>query len=80
MAHAASTSRDEEKVGITWLLIGLVVGIALTCFLMRVDDALTFSTRDKVLGETLRELRTGQTSIPSRSVDPRILVGGGMAD
>ena len=67
MQHDAA----EQKRGITWLMIAGPVAIALTTTLYCINNRLEDSQGEKILGETLRELRTAQTSIESHVTDSR---------
>lgn len=57
-----------------WFLIAGLVAIGLVAFLMKADNLLTFSKREQVLGQTLKELRGAQTNLPSRPTDDRQLI------
>lgn len=64
---------EEQKKGLTWLLIAGPVAIFLTFALYTADQTLTQSTGEAELGKTLRELRGAQTSLSAGAVDPRQL-------
>ena len=61
----------EQKSGMVWLSIAGPVAILLVFALYTVNNRLTESTGEKVLGDTLRELRGAQTSIQSHYSDVR---------
>ncbi len=64
--------KDEElKGGRLWFVLAGAAAIVLAVALRFIDNRLSASPREQVLGATLKELRTAQSSIPSRSTDPR---------
>lgn len=62
---------QETRAGTKWFFMAGLFAIAFSFALVKIDDSLTESKRDKILGETLHELRTAQASLPSRSQDER---------
>ncbi len=58
-----------------WLLIAGSVAVALTIFLYRVDNHLTNSDKEARLGNTLRTLRTAQSTVSAGASDERQVVG-----
>lgn len=58
-----------------WLLIAGSVAVALTIFLYRVDNHLTTSDKEARLGNTLRTLRTAQSTVSAGASDERQVVG-----
>ncbi|RMG41669.1 MAG: hypothetical protein D6719_08035 [Candidatus Dadabacteria bacterium] len=63
----------EQQAGLRWLIGAGLFAVALSVFLYRVDIGLSTSQREKVLGETLREIRTAQAALKSADPDPRQL-------
>ena len=51
------------KNSYTWLVVAGGAAIALGIFLYSVDNSLTFSNSEEVLGETLHELRSAQAEV-----------------
>ena len=64
-------NQQEQRDGMRWLFSAGAFAVVLTIFIFFTDHKLTTSTREKVLGETLIELRTAQTSLASRVTDER---------
>ncbi|MBX7137367.1 MAG: hypothetical protein K1X83_05235 [Oligoflexia bacterium] len=62
---------NELKAGMKWLWGAGLAAVLLSVALFCADEALTNSKRDQILGQTLNELRTAQTSIVSDTTDPR---------
>ena len=60
-----------------WILMAGGGAVLLSCFLAWADYTLSHSDYDRRLGETLRELRTAQSSMASGAVDSRILGASG---
>ena len=58
--------------GMRWFFIAGPIAVAFAFFLYSADEMLEHSDREKVLGETLYELRSSQTGLPSRVEDPRV--------
>ncbi len=54
-----------------WFFGAGLMAILLSIFLAMTDYKLTHSDREQVLGATLKELRTAQSSLPSRVTDER---------
>ncbi len=71
MSH--NNDEEIEKLGHRWLFFTLLIAVGFGAFLKHVDDTLTYSDREKVLGATLYELRLAQTTLDSRVTDPRQL-------
>jgi hypothetical protein len=67
MQHDAA----EQKRGMIWLCIAAPVAIAFTCTLYFVNNFLEASPTERILGETLQELRGAQTSLKSYVTDER---------
>jgi len=63
----------EAARGARWFYTAGTVAIVLAFMLFRWDEWLSNSDREKVLGETLKELRTAQASLGSDGqTDPRV--------
>jgi hypothetical protein len=62
---------QEQKDGMRWLYSAGAFAVVLSIFLFVSDHKLSTSTREKDLGNTLRELRTAQTSLTGRVTDER---------
>jgi len=60
-----------------WFFGAGLAAILLSIFLAVTDYRLSHSDREQVLGATLKELRTAQSSLPSRVTDAR--QGSGVA-
>ncbi|MFM1848944.1 MAG: hypothetical protein RL417_2418 [Pseudomonadota bacterium] len=60
-----------------WFFGAGLAAILLSIFLAVTDYRLSHSDREKVLGATLKELRTAQSTLPSRVTDSR--QGSGVA-
>lgn len=71
--HAISHDQHqvEQADGYRWFFVVGLVAVAFSVFLATVDQRLSESDGERVLGATLRELRTAQTSLPSRVTDSR---------
>lgn len=65
-------TEKQRKDSWIWLFAGGTFAICLALFLFWADRYLSTSDREQRLGETLRELRSAQVSLPG-SVDPRQL-------
>ncbi len=65
-AHA-----NEASDGYRWFFGMGLVAVCFAIFLATVDQRLSQSDRERVLGATLKELRTAQASLPSRVTDSR---------
>jgi len=65
---------QEQKSGVRWFFGAGFVAVCLCYFLYYVDNSLTFSDREDRLAETLYDLRSAQTGLPSGAVDSRLLV------
>ena len=61
----------EQQDGSKWFIGALVVAILFTAFLMKVDNHLSTSDSEKVLGREILRLRTAQTTLDSRVSDQR---------
>jgi len=66
---------QEQKSGVRWFFGAGLVAVCLSLFLYNVDNILTFSDKEERLAETLYDLRSAQTGLPTGSVDDRLLVG-----
>ncbi len=55
-----------------WFFIAGGAAICLSIFIRQVDYRLSHSTKEKVLGETLHEMRTAQIALPARVTDLRL--------
>ena len=64
-------NQKEVTGGMSWLLGAGTAAVLLLAFLIYVDHGLRHSDGEKVLGDTLRELRTAQSSLPSEVSDER---------
>ena len=64
-------SEAEQRDAIRWFIIAGLFAVALCIFLKTSDDRLTNSKREELLGQTLRDLRGAQYSLPSQVSDPR---------
>ena len=64
---------QETQGAIRWFVGAGLFAVLFSFFLYRADEGLSHSTRDKVLGETLYELRAAQTALGSGATDPRQL-------
>ncbi len=62
---------EDEKAGLRWLFVAGPLAVLLSFGLMKIDDFLSNSTREKELGRTLHELRLAQTSLSSGGSDER---------
>ena len=71
--HAVSHNHDnvEQTDGYRWFFFVGALAVAFSVFLATVDQRLSESDGERKLGETLRELRTAQSSLPSRVTDSR---------
>jgi hypothetical protein len=67
MQHDAA----EQKRGMIWLTIVGPVAIVVTIALYCTNNFLENSPTEKILGDTLRELRGAQTSVKSNFTDER---------
>ena len=67
------SNANEAHGGARWFYLVGAIAVLFSYILFRTDEALTHSPREKVLGQTLRELRTAQASLGNIStVDPRL--------
>ena len=66
-------NEKEASDGIKWMFGAGAFALALTAFLVYTDNSLIDSKREQILGETLRELRTAQTSLGTGLIDERQL-------
>ncbi len=63
---------QETKGAAKWFAFAGLAAVTFSLALYLVDQGLSHSTRERDLGQTLRELRTAQTSLASsKTVDPR---------
>ncbi len=69
-AHAEDNHAIARDAS-TWLIGAGAFGVALSVFLALADYGMSRSTGEQRLGNTLRELRTAQASLPSRVTDER---------
>lgn len=71
--HAISHDLDaaEQAGGYRWFFVVGLIAVAFSVFLATVDQRLSESKSEQVLGSTLRELRTAQASLPARVTDSR---------
>lgn len=63
---------QENNAAVGWFFGAGLVAVLLCISLYQVDEMLTHSKKEQILGETLRELRGAQFSIPSHGVDERL--------
>jgi hypothetical protein len=64
---------QEARNGTKWFYGAGLVALLLSYALFSADEMLSHSPREKILGETLKELRTAQSSLGSpKLVDPRL--------
>mgnify|MGYP006988489948 CR=1 FL=1 len=61
----------EHKDGMQWILGAGLVAELIAAFVAWSDRALSTSTGEQRLADTLRELRTAQPSLPSGNIDSR---------
>ena len=61
----------EVRDGQYWLLGAGAFAIVFSLFLQYVDHSLTTSQSEKVLGDTLYELRMAQSTVSAAATDPR---------
>jgi hypothetical protein len=72
MAHyPTAASQKEIKDGFLWLIFAGIFAIGFSYTLWSIDEMLTHSPRERVLSDTLKELRTAQSSFKSLSIDER---------
>lgn len=69
MGH--NVSHETEELGVKWLFGAGLVAVLFTCFLVCMDDLLTNSKGEIILRKKLEEIRSAQTSLPSRVTDER---------
>ena len=62
----------EQHDGVRWLLSAGAAAILIAGFVAWSDSTLSNSDREHRLGETLHELRSAQTTLPSGALDPRM--------
>ena len=65
------TTEAEIKAGYRWFFGAGVFAIILACGLYCADQRLSESKREEVLGNTLYDLRTAQSSLGTGSIDER---------
>ncbi len=70
MSSHGNTEQVQQD-GMKWFFGALLVSVAFSAWLWQMDEKLSNSTGEKVLGRTLLELRGAQTSLPSGVTDPR---------
>lgn len=64
---------QEAARGKRWAVVAGIVAIAFAGALFTVDEALSNSPRERILGNTLLELRTAQAGLSSvRPMDERL--------
>lgn len=63
---------DTQRRGRNWLLGAGGLAVLFSFFLYNVDLTLTDSPRERILGETLYELRMSQHSLPTGETDERL--------
>lgn len=71
---SSSSTADQAKIerdGYRWFFALGLVAIALSLALWTVDDVLSNSDSEQRLGQTLKELRTAQHTLPARVTDSR---------
>ncbi|MBX7143387.1 MAG: hypothetical protein K1X79_02970 [Oligoflexia bacterium] len=68
--HTQDTHKIESD-GYRWFFGMGLLAVVFCLVLKAADDGLSTSTRDKVLGQTLHELRGAQASLPGRVTDTR---------
>ncbi|MBN8549690.1 MAG: hypothetical protein J0M12_10275 [Deltaproteobacteria bacterium] len=74
MGNHAVSHNEESKVaadGYRWFFFVGILAVLFSIFLATVDKRLSESDGERKLGATLRELRTAQSSLPSRVTDTR---------
>lgn len=64
-------SEADRKSGTAWFLGAGAFALALSFFLATVDNTLSTSKREEIIGDTLRELRTAQASLGYNPPDSR---------
>lgn len=67
---------ELKKLSLRWLFVAGFAAILLAYSLYRVDNYLTYSKGEEVLGNTLRELRSAQAEVSPGVSDPRQVAGG----
>ena len=65
-------TEKERRDSWIWLFVGGAFAICVASFMFWSDRTLSNSDSEKVLGQTIHEIRSAQVSFPS-SVDPRQL-------
>lgn len=69
---AMKVDKEEAARGSRWFMVAGSIAVAFAAALFMVDEGLSNSPRERVLGQTLEELRTAQASLPpARSLDER---------
>ena len=63
--------KEIERAGMKWFFIAGPIAILFSIWLCRMDNMLSTSDKEQVLGATLKELRTAQASLPARATDTR---------
>lgn len=63
---------EEVRNAWTWFFCAGILAIGLSAFLQISDFRLSTSPRERILGNTLYELRLAQTSVKAGAVDPRL--------
>jgi hypothetical protein len=75
MGHSHSSdqgfSKEIEQGARGWFIGAGLFAIVLSYALYTVDETLSHSKREQVLGATLKELRTAQASLPTGNTDTR---------
>ncbi len=61
----------EQRLGYTWFMVAGTIAVLFAFTLYKVDSHLHTSNSEKLHAEKMRELRTAQTSLSSRTVDTR---------
>jgi hypothetical protein len=64
---------DSAKLAKNWLIGAGIAALCLISFLVWADDYLINSKKEEELTKRLAEIRTAQTSLPSRVTDNRQL-------
>lgn len=75
MSHSHSSdqgfSKDIEQGARGWFIGAGIFTLLLAFALYTVDERLSHSKREQILGATLKELRTAQNSLPTGNTDTR---------
>lgn len=67
-------NETEARGARRWFWGAGAAAVLLSLWLWNVDNRLTNSPRERVLTETLYDLRSAQTSLPTANVDHRLTV------